>query len=462
MISLQILAAFAVLLVGVNTQNFASPCPRLFVYDRKSKEPDRWDGIVTLLSDIDLEGVWLRLMFDRPSLLLGNWFGQAEPRNENKEYLIKNRTFHLTAHMPQTVRFFIKYDPNAPAPKLTGFRLNAQTVCPEGDPESVTVGLELHTSSQLHPAEIGGSNSVIRPGGVNIVSHISSTSQNGPPVNAPQANPTDIEVNDVCGTITAVAPRPLITHAFETSEGEFPWHAAIYQTKGINLDYICGGSLVTKSHIITAGHCATKPRRKEPRDVDSLVIYLGRFYLHRLTQGIQERLVANIIPHPEFNPQKLSNDIALVKFTEPVEITDYVRPICLWQGSPDLDAVISQLGSVVGWGIDETGKLTEQLMQAKMPVVSQETCLRSVPSFYPQFTSDRTYCAGFNNGTSVCNGDSGGGMVFPKSGQNKWQLRGIVSLSIDLNKQFKCDSTHYIVFTDVAKYLTWLRRALQE
>ena len=53
---------------------------------------------------------------------------------------------------------------------------------------------------------------------------------------------------------------------------------------------------------------------------------------------------------------------------------------------------------VVGWGFDEHKMLTEELRQAKMPVVEQKTCLWSYPDFYPQFTSNMTYCAGFKNG----------------------------------------------------------------
>ncbi|KAJ8910433.1 hypothetical protein NQ315_012575 [Exocentrus adspersus] len=99
-----------------------------------------------------------------------------------------------------------------------------------------------------------------------------------------------------------------------------------------------------------------------------------------------------------------------------------------------------------------------------MPVVSQETCIYSFPEFYSRFTSDHTFCAGYKNGTSVCNGDSGGGLVFPKAGGNKnnpvWQLRGMVSISVALQNQLKCDSMHYVVFTDVAKYLDWVKTAL--
>lgn len=56
------------------------------------------------------------------------------------------------------------------------------------------------------------------------------------------------------------------------------------------------------------------------------------------------------------------------------------------------------LGTVVGWGFDETGKVTEQLHKAQMPIVSQDNCRSSFPEFYSRFTSDRTFCAGFKNG----------------------------------------------------------------
>lgn len=148
----------------------ASPCPRLFVYEpRKADEPDKWYGIITLLSESALTGVWLRVVFDGPTLQLGvsfppnpsphiltiaslrlqNWFGEVVPRDdENKDYLIKNRDFKLAANTPKTIRFFVKYDTNQPVPKLKEFRLNAKTICPEDDPstQSPTTSPALQTS----------------------------------------------------------------------------------------------------------------------------------------------------------------------------------------------------------------------------------------------------------------------------------------------------------------------------
>uniref|UniRef100_A0A8D8RKK6 Serine protease gd n=1 Tax=Cacopsylla melanoneura TaxID=428564 RepID=A0A8D8RKK6_9HEMI len=116
---------------------------------------------------------------------------------------------------------------------------------------------------------------------------------------------------------------------------------------------------------------------------------------------------------------------------------------------------VPDLGTVIGWGYDEHNRVTEELKMAHMPVVSNEQCLRSYPNFFSQFTSDGTYCAGFRNGTSVCNGDSGGGMVF-KIGE-AWYLRGIVSITVARDGLRICDTKHYVVFTDVAKYLNWIR-----
>ena len=56
-------------------------------------------------------------------------------------------------------------------------------------------------------------------------------------------------------------------------------------------------------------------------------------------------------------------------------------------------------------------------------------------------------------------------MVLPKPTSNPnqpiWQLRGLVSISVALQNQFKCDSSHYVVFTDVAKYLDWIKSVQQ-
>lgn len=64
----------------------------------------------------------------------------------------------------------------------------------------------------------------------------------------------------------------------------------------------------------------------------------------------------------------------------------------------------------------------------------------------------------------MCNGDSGGGMFFKRDedapdDEAVWMLRGLVSLSVR-TKQDRCDPSHFVVFTDVAKYVDWLENFL--
>lgn len=54
-----------VALVGSITSalKLSSPCPGLFHYD-STDQPNQWTGTVTVLSDVELHGVWIRLRFD--------------------------------------------------------------------------------------------------------------------------------------------------------------------------------------------------------------------------------------------------------------------------------------------------------------------------------------------------------------------------------------------------------------
>lgn len=118
-----------------------------------------------------------------------------------------------------------------------------------------------------------------------------------------------------------------------------------------------------------------------------------------------------------------------------------------------------------------------------MPGKSEKDCLADNPEFFKQYlNTDYQLCAGNLNGTSICNGDSGGGLVFKIN--NKWMLRGIVSIAPGLNSkpeivdsqwslrklvsmstdddQSHCDLTQYVVFTDVVKHYDWIERSLNE
>ncbi|XP_074041879.1 uncharacterized protein isoform X1 [Leptinotarsa decemlineata] len=286
-----------------------------------------------------------------------------------------------------------------------------------------------------------------------------------PAQNKPASRPHTLSVTTESGCgIVAARPSPLITNGHDTTPGQWPWHAALYHSKGFQLLYICGGTLISHQHVVTAAHCVTKLRSNKILNVESVLVYLGKYDLVTFGPEVQDRSVSDIFIHPEYNHSVYFNDIAVLKLSRPVETTNFVRPCCLWAEDTSLDSVISRPGTVIGWGYDESKKLSNKLMQAQMPVVSTSTCIFSNREFFSQFTFEKNYCAGFRNGTSVCNGDSGGGMVFPKTGtrgQNTvWQLRGVISVSVALQGHGVCDTSQYILFTDVAKHLSWIKQTM--
>jgi secreted trypsin-like serine protease len=68
-------------------------------------------------------------------------------------------------------------------------------------------------------------------------------------------------------------------------------------------------------------------------------------------------------------------------------------------------------------------------------------------------------------GAGPCNGDSGGGMFFHErspDGSKRWMIRGVVSLSLQDEKTKQCDLGNFIVFTDVAKYVPWIKRVMAQ
>ncbi|GLV36952.1 uncharacterized protein CBL_02213 [Carabus blaptoides fortunei] len=444
-----------------------SPCPRLFEYEPPGTETDRWYGTIQIKSNRELSGVWLRIVLDRPSIQLGvseeNWFGEVKTE-DNIEYLVKNRNQKVKPGDTVPIRFFIKYNPAEPVPKLATFRLNAETVCPEG---AATTARPPTRSTTQSPADIEEW-ITLPPPDTGPAPDIfgSDFDPNSRPTFLPgSSRPGGIGSGRFpCGTVAA-KPRPLITHGEVTREGQWPWHAALYYPKGIDLQYICGASLISLNHVLTAGHCVARKQSNTAVANDDIEVYLGKYLLRKFSnKGIQNVEVKKITMHPEYNYRTYVNDIAVIHLARPAEYTDYVRPVCLWSENVALETVVHKEGTVVGWGYDHSGRVTEHLTKATMPVIEHVQCIWSYPDFFSKFVSNRTLCAGFRNGTSVCNGDSGGGLVFPKTNSNPnqpiWHIRGVVSISVALQSEFICDTSHYAIFTDVAKYLQWIRNVM--
>ncbi|XP_053675191.1 polyserase-2-like [Anopheles nili] len=264
--------------------------------------------------------------------------------------------------------------------------------------------------------------------------------------------------DDECGK-RLTQREGLVKAGYATRPGDWPWHVALYQ-RGVNSDgfeYACGASIVHRYLLLTAAHCVTFAASRRLIPTENLLLKMGRFNLsNEVEEHAEEFNVIETIVHAGFRPTTFENDIAILRVEIPMIFNDFIQPVCLWKRDDGhvLPNVYQQPGTVVGWGLNDENRYESALNEARMPVVDSLTCLESDRTFFGRLLYSKAYCAGFKNGTGVCNGDSGGGMFFQF--QNRWYLKGLVSFSNTIDSTNVCNLKQYIGFTDVAQYIDWL------
>ena len=104
---------------------------------------------------------------------------------------------------------------------------------------------------------------------------------------------------------------------------------------------------------------------------------------------------------------------------------------------------------LTGWGrINPSNNvLAEKLKQAKVPVVSHNQCRRTNGGTVHESSM---VCVG-GNGSSVCNGDSGGPLSCLENG--KWVVRGAASWVTSR----RCPINTFSVYARVSSYVDWIK-----
>ena len=90
-----------------------------------------------------------------------------------------------------------------------------------------------------------------------------------------------------------------IVSGWDADEGEWPWIAALLN----NGRQFCGGSLITRKHILTAAHCVAHMSRY---DVANLKVRLGDHAIKQVGETqLFESKAARVVRHKEFSQQTL-------------------------------------------------------------------------------------------------------------------------------------------------------------
>ncbi|KAJ0169975.1 hypothetical protein K1T71_014581 [Dendrolimus kikuchii] len=264
-----------------------------------------------------------------------------------------------------------------------------------------------------------------------------------------------------CGRVTPSATE-LVVGGGLAERGEMPWHAGIYTKTTKPYMQICGGSLVSTTVVISAAHCFWADDRETGQlPASQFAVALGKLYRawnDPADIGAQKFDVKDIkLPtHFRGNAENFQEDIALVTLSAEVELQTHIRPVCL-SFDPDFNQRQLQhqnLGTVAGWGLtSEDGDASPILKVVKLPYVDTVKCLEQIPGNFVQYITSDKICAGYDNGTALCSGDNGGGLVFPAldhTGVTRYYLRGIVSTAP--KDQVACNAFTLTTFTEVLKH----------
>ncbi|GLV32012.1 uncharacterized protein CBL_07771 [Carabus blaptoides fortunei] len=245
----------------------------------------------------------------------------------------------------------------------------------------------------------------------------------------------------VCGTNNR---RMRVVGGGEAKPHEFPWIA------GIKMDgnYICGASLITRKHVLTAAHCITGS------DVRKMKIILADH--DRNAPGrhsvIVERRVRNARMHNAFEARTYNNDIAILELDHAVDFDAKIQPACL-----PLNAntnYTSRSGIIAGWGrVEEKKELSPVLKKLVVPVWSREQCLDA--GYQAKKVTENMFCAGYPQGKQdACQGDSGG-PLHVTNGAGDMEIIGLVSWGRG------CARPNFPgLYTKVVNYLDWISESL--
>ena len=227
-----------------------------------------------------------------------------------------------------------------------------------------------------------------------------------------------------------------IVGGYNTTIQSVPYQAYILLQKGSDY-YQCGGSIISKRHILTASHCLEGMQRAFVRIGSTKSDSGGTVYPTR-----------RLLKHPKYNSRTKDFDVAMITVNKDMDLDGTnAKTVDLPENSGGGAVPANETLLVTGWGATSEGSATTNTLRAvEVMTHSLSRCRQLLGNL-----TKRMFCAGpIEGGKDSCQGDSGGPAVKDNT------LIGIVSYGFGCARPNKPG-----VYTDVAGVRPWIKRVSQ-
>ncbi|KAJ2891145.1 hypothetical protein GGI21_005940, partial [Coemansia aciculifera] len=193
------------------------------------------------------------------------------------------------------------------------------------------------------------------------------------------------------------------------ASGKYPFAVRLNIQRGED-DYLCGGSLLLNNYVVTAAHCLVDADTNAIAEPQTVSVCYGSNDISGQTCTTATNITVNRL----YNPNTITNDIALIQ----------INPLKLKTGSVETVSVYTgqlsekQTLTTMGWGktSNTSPTLPQTLMSVDIEIGTAQECQVADPTYTtpngPEVCSANTLTPGKDS----CQGDSGSPSVITSNG----------------------------------------------